>query len=373
MTTLCGYHITRNTTASVTGSFLDSARLLPGSSTGSASLSGLGFCACPSLAWGNNWQLYINTATDLELTLVSVFLQNTRQRHMDYLGQCFHSIQDEVQRMEVLLRRPTSSEAHDADSIGDTKANPVVEFHYDYHELTTRGNRIIDSYAAIVGSGLGFVISVVVFSTWIGFGYLMQWSLNWWLIFGTYTGLVGFLDGFVLRNIYFRGSCVVDDEFCRLLAQYNSLARLVGINFPRPISEEPTSSSLQERISDALGYWCSTTTAVVLSCAIIITVLTIASALKWSETGQLICNTPTMIVEGFLLLALIQAHNRTNQRRRMEIKRPDESAKDTFWDLEIDYGGKAASRQCEVERLAPQIFRRDEHLCTRSGRAGKVH
>lgn len=42
--------------------------------------------------------------------------------------------------------------------------------------------------------------------------------------------------------------------------------------------------------------------------------------MRWSETGQLICNTPTMIVEGFLLPVLIQAHNTTHSQRRLQFR-----------------------------------------------------
>jgi hypothetical protein len=35
----------------------------------------------------------------------------------------------------------------------------------------------------------------------------------------------------------------------------------------------------------------------------------------WSETAQLICLSPTMIIEGFFLLILIQAHNWADDER----------------------------------------------------------
>lgn len=47
-------------------------------------------------------------------------------------------------------------------------------------------------------------------------------------------------------------------------------------------------------------------------------VLSVATALRWSETGQFIANTPTRIIEGFLLLVLIQAHNMAIVKRRLE-------------------------------------------------------
>lgn len=62
---------------------------------------------------------------------------------------------------------------------------------------------MIDWYADIIGTGIGVLIGVAVFATWIGIGSPMKWDDNWWLIIGTYTGLIGFLDGFVLREVYF--------------------------------------------------------------------------------------------------------------------------------------------------------------------------
>ncbi|GME88696.1 unnamed protein product [Ambrosiozyma monospora] len=39
----------------------------------------------------------------------------------------------------------------------------------------------------------------------------------------------------------------------------------------------------------------------------------------WSETAQLVCNTPTMIIEGFFLLILLQCHGYTDEKRRYAI------------------------------------------------------
>jgi low-affinity ferrous iron transport protein len=52
---------------------------------------------------------------------------------------------------------------------------------------------------------------------------------------------------------------------------------------------------------------------------VVVGLLVAASILQWSETGQLLCNTPTMIVEGFLRLVLIQAHNCSNMERARDL------------------------------------------------------
>jgi low-affinity ferrous iron transport protein len=255
--------------------------------------------------WGNNWQLYINTATAAEITFISIFLQNTRQRHMNYLRACSSSISELEWGLECKLRELSN----------DLEPNPTVSFDYDYKVENSRGNRAIDWYAAIVGSGVGLAISTAVFVVWVAIGSPMQWNANWWLIIGTYTGLVGFIDGFVLRNVYFRGAAVVDDAFGVLQQEDADLCELLGLHLYKSASA-PQLNSLQNRIGSKIGVWCSKSLAVLGSVLVVILVLCIATGMHWSETGQLICNTPTMIVEGFLLLVLIQAHSMTNLRLR---------------------------------------------------------
>ena len=45
--------------------------------------------------------------------------------------------------------------------------------------------------------------------------------------------------------------------------------------------------------------------ALASSILVIVALLTVASAMQWDETAQLLANTPTMIVEGALLLVLM--------------------------------------------------------------------
>jgi low-affinity ferrous iron transport protein len=63
--------------------------------------------------------------------------------------------------------------------------------------------------------------------------------------------------------------------------------------------------------SDLCGHRYASVDAVL----VVVGLLVAASILQWSETGQLLCNMPTMIVEGFLLLVLIQAHNFSYMKR----------------------------------------------------------
>lgn len=118
----------------------------------------------------------------------------------------------------------------------------------------------------------------------------------------------------IRRNVYFRGASLVDAEFHVLVEEDAALCELLGTQLS-PKMATAHISSLQDRIGNKVGDWCSRSGAVLGSCLVIVAVLAIATGMSWSETGQLICNTPTMIVEGFLLL--IQAHKVTHRQRRL--------------------------------------------------------
>lgn len=91
----------------------------------------------------------------------------------------------------------------------------------------------------------------------------------------------------------------------------------IGLVYPEAIVEED--NSFVRRISLAVNDACSSTWGVGVGIFVIILLIAIASGLRWSETGQLICNTPTMIIEGFFLLILMQAHNWADAQLRIEI------------------------------------------------------
>ena len=49
----------------------------------------------------------------------------------------------------------------------------------------------VDRYANFIGSIGGIVLSLLLLGIWLGLGKLMGYNdSNWWLIIGTYTGLV---------------------------------------------------------------------------------------------------------------------------------------------------------------------------------------
>ncbi|KAK9365104.1 hypothetical protein V1509DRAFT_634190 [Lipomyces kononenkoae] len=253
--------------------------------------------------FGNQWQMYINTAVAVELFVSSVFLQNIRRRHDDFIRKYLAEIAILDYGLENQLRILTK----------DIDPNPMVKTEYPTRSW---GQKAIDYYSNIIGSMVGVWIAVIVFAVWIGVGTLMQWNSNWWLIIGTYTGLAGFLDGFVLRNVYSRMSKHEFDQLAIFDNEDRKIFETIGV----PIPEElPPSISSLERVSNWFADLCSNTVAVALALGILIGLICASSVLKWSFFGQLISNTPTMIIEGFFLLMLIQAANWKDTHMRVKL------------------------------------------------------
>lgn len=256
------------------------------------------------MEWSDLWQLYINTAVAVELTFTSMFLQNTRRRHMEYLEKCLNKIMESDVQLEVLLR----------EECDDNQPNPVILIK---PQEITRSIRAIDYYGDVVGTGIGAFISACVFAVWLSIGNMMEWDSNWWLIIGTYTGLVGFIDGFVLRNVYFRQDKRLDEQFNILKDLDEGLYQYLNVPLPtKPVEEN---RSIITRISNWMCHVCAMPVAVLFSLVVVLGLICIASAMEWNQTGQLLCNSPTMIIEGFLLIVLIQAHNVSNIKRRVQL------------------------------------------------------
>jgi low-affinity ferrous iron transport protein len=194
----------------------------------------------------------------------------------------------------------------------DLKPNPIFDIPA---EIRSKTERSIDSFAESMGSGIGVVLSLAFTGLWIGVGPLLQFGDNWVLIIGTFTGLIGFIDGFILRNLYSREEESVGTQFRLISASDSRLLDLLNVPTPERRVAKP---SMSKRFSLIIGNACGSPAASVGAVLFVIMLLIIATIMRWSETGQLLCNTPTMIIEGFLLLALIQAHNMANEERGEE-------------------------------------------------------
>jgi low-affinity ferrous iron transport protein len=234
-------------------------------------------------------------------------LQNVRRRHADSVSLTLSTVKHLDSDFESRIRCLTGDKEPNEPWVMEKPKTGVIE-------------KGIDKYAYVVGSGVGVAISAAVVAIWLGLGKVLQWDSNWWLIIGTYTGLVGFVDGFVLRNVYQRQSLLLHEHLQKLDEMDAELYCLTGLSLPENREPEKERAkrekSLAYRISKRMIVVCSLPWAVVGSLVVVGILLAIATGMKWSETGQLIANSPTMIVEGFFLLVLVQAHNMADGRRR---------------------------------------------------------
>ncbi|CCF57520.1 hypothetical protein KAFR_0C05290 [Kazachstania africana CBS 2517] len=265
----------------------------------------------PELArFSDTWQMYINTAVAVSLLICTSFLQNIRARHDKYISKFLLATFEIDEKIETKLRE----HFHDFET-----SNPVVTI---YSNKRSWGEKIIDWYADIIGTGVGVVIAIAAFVVWLCIGSTLHWDDNWWLIIGTYTGLVGFLDGFVIRQVYFR--IIAHEEYnYKLVAEKDmELFEILGLTCPEEFNGEPAKPlklSLSYKLSSWVNHLCSTQWSVLASIIIILGLIIAASALLWSTTAQLFVNSPTMIIEEFFLIVLLQAHNWADQQRRVEV------------------------------------------------------
>ncbi len=257
------------------------------------------------VAWSDVWQMYINTAVAVVLLISSTVLQNVRARNNAF-------VRNELDKVSLLDSKIEGTARYLTGSMDPNKDVEVLP-------CKRKGfQKVISFYGAIIGSGIGLAISVVVFAVWIGIGHLMDWNSNWWLIIGTYTGLVGYIDGFVLREVYHAITLYDETKFEELLDDSQELLTILGIDYQ--VQRPETKFNISQRVSVFVSTVCSSQYAVMASIFTVILLLVIASALKWSVTGQLICNSPTMIIEGFCLLVLIQAHVWADYQRRFTVR-----------------------------------------------------
>lgn len=252
--------------------------------------------------WSNNWQLWLNTVTAVFLTLTTTMLTTIRKSHADYLDKCMDAILKYDCLVEYQARKLTKR----------LEENPDEDIGWSEHNW---GPRAIDWYAELIGSGYGVCVSSCVFIAWLGIGDVMSWNDNWWLIIGTYTGLIGFIDGFVLRNCYYREDVKIKIEIDKLVEQDQAVFARMGLK--GRVQTDYFEPTLMSKVSTFTGYLCSTPHAVAGSIIVSVGLIAAASGMLWSESAQLMVNSPTMIVEGYLLIVLIDAHNVASVERRV--------------------------------------------------------
>lgn len=255
--------------------------------------------------WSNEWFFYINTSTAALLIFSLSFIAYNREQHDKYIRRCLHAIDLADEQLESSLRSLIADEIdHEVSVIPAPRVN--------------RLQRCIDFYADLVGTLSGVALLIFSLVLWAVLGPPMHFDASWWLLLGTYTGLIGMNDGCVLRNLCFDRSRLEDTLFEQQCTNDQQLLRMAGMaSRSRDTAQRDT--GLMSRISADVGRICSHEVSVLLFFVSIIIMVIAASVLHWNELGQLICNIPPMIIESFFTLILITGIDTANQQRRRRV------------------------------------------------------
>lgn len=253
--------------------------------------------------WSDTWQLYINSATSALMVLIFAFLAYVRERHNVYITACLQHIFKVDSAVELKLRNMT----------GDDIPNPTIVVPAP---KMSRIQRAIFYYADLVGTLTGIAILLIVLIVWICIGPAMGFSSNWWLLIGTYAGLIGLHDGFVLRNVQAQFNDYEDSAVDNV--NLSDKAIFEDLSLPDPANEHVQDKSLTYRLSKGMGAICAHEYTVIAGVVLIIGLIVGASAQGWSLTGQLLCNVPPSLIESFFMMILITGHNIAETKRRVE-------------------------------------------------------
>ncbi|KAH7038359.1 Low affinity iron permease-domain-containing protein [Microdochium trichocladiopsis] len=261
----------------------------------------------PANGWSDEWQLYINSSTSALLLLVFAVLSNIRNTHAARTQQAFASLARTDEELERRLRQIT----------GDVQPNPMVTVPVPN---VSRGQRAIFYYADLVGTLTGVIIMLVVIVAWIAVGPVLQFSDNWWLLIGTYAGLIGMHDGFVLENMQTCLHGYVDGALATVHEGDVSLMQDLGLLL-RPEDGAAPEELESQRQKEAVVSAMSRPVVVLANVVLILGLLVGASLLQWNVTGQLLCNVPPSIIESFMMLIVITGHDLADKKRRSDLKR----------------------------------------------------
>jgi low-affinity ferrous iron transport protein len=248
----------------------------------------------PSTGFSSQWQLDMNSASSAWMVFLFSLLAVVHEHHSDAARKWT----EETGRIDVQIKdrlRLLSSKEHQRQD--DNVYLPVAKFGW--------WQDIILFYAHIVGGFIGVIILVVVFIVWLGLGPLLKFDDSWWLAIGTYSGLIGLFDSFVLRNVQMVVGREMDDQLGEIQAQDEQVDALLHLQKVETIRIQPT---LTQRISKSLCRLSADQMTVFGGLLVCVGLLVGASALRWSLTGQLLCNVPPSILESFLMQILITGH-----------------------------------------------------------------
>jgi low-affinity ferrous iron transport protein len=97
-----------------------------------------------------------------------------------------------------------------------------------------RGQKVIFYYVDIIGALVGVAILIIVLIVWVGIGPALQFNGTWSLLIGTYAGLIGLVDGFVLRNVQARLKSYETIQFHRIDEQDTAMFPTLEVPTPPP-------------------------------------------------------------------------------------------------------------------------------------------
>jgi low-affinity ferrous iron transport protein len=256
--------------------------------------------------WSSTWFFYINSATSALMVLLLAFLANNRERHEQHLQDCVSLIYSADATLERMLRERTGDKIDNGVCI-----IPAPE--------VGKVQRVINFYADLVGTLLGIALLVLVLVVWAVLGPVMSFNDNWWLLIGTYAGLIGMNDGFVLRNLCNVCNIREEEQHDQRTLDDQDLLAIVGLTGSD--ENEVPKLGLNSRLSIIMGNVCSHEYTVVAGVVVILGLIATATAMNWSVLGQIICNVPPSIVESFFTLILITGHNIGDQKREASLRK----------------------------------------------------
>ncbi|KAF9888615.1 low-affinity Fe(2+) transport protein [Aspergillus nanangensis] len=248
----------------------------------------------PACGWSNDWQLYMNSASSALMVFLFPLLANLHEQQSAHVSKCLDAIFAVDAELEVKLRMLTGDHLSNIEVVMPApKVNPI--------------QRAIFYYADFVGTLVGMAILLAVVVIWIAVGPLLHFSSNWWLLIGTYAGLVGMNDAFVLRNMQDRLRGYAGTELGKIHAEDAKLLDRVHLS-RCPAKKTLDRPTLTTRVSLVMSRISAHEITVVVGFVFIIGLVVAASAMGWSLTGQLLCNVPASIVESCFMLILISGH-----------------------------------------------------------------
>ena len=238
------------------------------------------------------------------MVFVFSFLAFLRERHVDYSRASL----DAMYRTDAVLELKLRS------LLGDDIANPTIIIPA---AKVNPLQRLINYYADVAGALTGMALLVGFIALWLAIGPILHFDSNWWLLIGTYCGLIGLNDGFVLRNVQSKFDTRVAQMFGELDLGDQQL--LTTLNLPISAVASVNKETPSYRLSRIMNNVCGHELMVLAGILLIIGLLTGSTIMKWSETGQLLSNIPPSIIETFFMIILITGHNSADAQRRADM------------------------------------------------------